>query len=1098
MKLSRNLLNLVLLTVAVTISGEYSKGQPYVRNEINLARFGGGETRELIEEIYQIDKRLDQKIFGQSRVVQALKAKLIQYVETFGTRNREPISMHLVGLPGVGKSALTEELEKLKLKGLTIVRLDSQKYVGDNASGFGNALEWAMFKAKQANKPVLLVVEEIDKHPEVNSENGAETTRPVIGILNEILSSGKFTSGYKESDYSNVMVMTTMNLAPAEITRFSEESLGVNKSFYDYTIEDLGRFHNWITTNSSALPKILSRLFRSNTVSRLSPSAVLYRPLTVDDYRNVAIKTINESILRNTTGSAVAQRFRVTYTDGLVNFMTEKSTYAPSGARNTVTKTDAMIDQLIQIAKRATFEKDASLDRPRVVELGYNETSDEVEITITPERYRRGTIEQGSPWKIGIQYSDEMGTFLMPENNTAINPPALVSKGGISKEQQKPVTQKAIKEIRFPRDKSSTNRLELAINERIIGQEEVAKAIAAEVKSYQARPNAAELAPTSIILAGFPGIGKSELLKIVAEHTQLPFVRVNLQQFSSNESIVVDKLIMELENAIADLRGQKYILAIEELDKVFELNPQNGGIVNRPVMSLIKDLINDGQVRFVDSNGKVRSVDVRNALLCGTMNFAIDRFNFEADPRLTTLNDMMAAYKQLTSRISDLKVLLGTMFLPETVNRIIAKVKILKPLTKEGYQKLIGIEINRTVHSRLYVNGQNRGQIWVETSARYKSYLFSETVIPSEGARNTVKAVGTIVAIDLEGALRAIPRDSRFAGKPITLFLDFLPGSETTTASIVSKEQPDTRLNNIFTRRVALSFPSLKAKGKMAPERIVTAIHEFGHAFVAARLGLRFEYATVIPPKTGVGGYVKFAKTPRSATQIVADIYTALGSRAMERIFLSENPLNERSVGDITPGASADISAASEELFNALYRLGFDSKGGVINRGAVGGSGRANFEDLPSEQIEKLGLILRNLEDEILLDLLRAHSQEWYIEKISKFAKVGGVTESEFFEIIEYVHPGENKLHHGEKSPIYQAFRRVIAPEPVSLSRAREARTSNDGLTTVDRMAKFKDIFYHLVEQHLHPEGPVDAGRSTKAPPIRKAGPTNFSCNKLF
>mgnify|MGYP001598966145 CR=1 FL=1 len=270
---------------------------------------------------------------------------------------------------------------------------------------------------------------------------------------------------------------------------------------------------------------------------------------------------------------------------------------------------------------------------------------------------------------------------------------------------------------------------------------------------------------------------------------------------------------------------------------------------------------------------------------------------------------------------------------------------------------------------------------------------------------------------------------------------------------------------------------------------------------MAARLGLRFEYATVVPPKIGVGGYVKFTSSPRSATQIVASLYSTLASRSLERIFLSNSPLSEKAVSDITPGPSADIEAATVELFNAIYKLGFDPKGGVINRAAVRGNGYGNFEDVPPEQVEKLGLILRNMEDKMTADLLLAHSREWYIEKISKFAQLGGVTEKEFFKIIEYAHPGNNNFHPGEKSPIYDAFAHIIQQQPKEVEIARTARNSADGLTIVERMSAFKNSFYDLVETHLHLSAPEKLTQTSASPPkapSKVTGAGALRCAALF
>ena len=86
---------------------------------------------------------------------------------------------------------------------------------------------------------------------------------------------------------------------------------------------------------------------------------------------------------------------------------------------------------------------------------------------------------------------------------------------------------------------------------------------------------------------------------------------------------------------------------------------------------------------------------------------------------------------------------------------------------------------------------------------------------------------------------------------------------------------------------------------------------------------------------------------------------------------MSEDPLSELSVLDITPGPSGDIQSATKLLWNVIYELGFDPQGGTMDRL---GQDYANFANLPPESsLSKLGLILRRMENDLVADLLRAH-----------------------------------------------------------------------------------------------------------------------------
>lgn len=1069
----------VLLSARVYANSDESKPPVrYQRDQIRNTRFGDEERQQLLQKIYKIDEELNKIIFGQELAAQALKSRLAQYIDGYGSRTKEPIALNLVGLPGIGKSAMIGHLDTL---GIQTLHFDAQAFTASSINtDFISMLHHAINQLDD-KKPILLIIEELDKVAEISG--ATERTEKLIGSLNEILSEGKLSVGHgRRLELSNVMVLTTMNLSPLEITTFSKEALGEEKSFYDFTIENFAKFHLWITNQASALPKVLSRLFRSNTVSRLSPNTVLLKPLSFKDYRKVTHKTMNQVIKRMTSGQNEHNRLEVSYTDELLDFITEKSTYAPSGSRNTVAKSDALTEQLVHFAKRVTTEGDESLNRPRKVRLSFDKNSQRAIIEITPQALKDNkTLVDGKSFSVFVEFSTE-GIAFIPPSDIALKAPSLVNKNsGL----EKPLTKTQIRDNRFPKNLNLAKDLNKKLNEQIFGQEQFTKIITQEMNNYLARPDAAEKNPSGIILAGFPGIGKSELINLTGKYLDLPIVRINLQQYSSSDSNASNSFVSTIQNQIRNLNGKKYILLLEELDKIYEVDPKTGLLINRPVMALIKDLLNDGRINYTHAEGGNTNhvaIDVRNAFVAVTMNFAVDRFRFEADPRLTTIEDVVGAWKRLSTRLTDLKTLMGTMFLPETVNRLLARIYIMNPLEKVDYETLIEKQINDVIKSRFYdKKGRDIGQVELQITQNYRQYLYSESVIPSEGARHTLNTVKGFLNDDIDLLTKKIPKNSKFSGERLIYILDYVPESQKVIGSITVKANPEIAVKDIYQRTISLAFPPLNAIGKMSKNRIVTGIHEFGHAFVSLRLGKRFEYATVVPPRTGVGGYVKYSDGDRSAMDLVNSIYSSVASRAMERIILSDQARSDYSVLSITSGASSDIQQATMELFNAIHQFGFDPKGGTIERTGESPFPYANFSKIPAEEVEKLGRILRAMEDSLVDDLLKAHSQEWYLSKITEFTRVGGVFEKEFYQLVEYAYPGDAKKSPSEKSRLHELFKNDIINEDSRLLRAKSARNSRDNKTVPERAADFKKLFADTVKYHLHAEERAITGGSCAA-----------------
>jgi len=131
----------------------------YIKRDIVQARYGDQQRQAWVKKAYQAKKELDRKIIGQERNTFALQEALIQYGESFGTRTREPVALHFIGLPGIGKSALVNELTQ---QGFLVKTFNMQNYdasknsrVGDFGPQFSSSTNWikSLKSPKAAKSP---------------------------------------------------------------------------------------------------------------------------------------------------------------------------------------------------------------------------------------------------------------------------------------------------------------------------------------------------------------------------------------------------------------------------------------------------------------------------------------------------------------------------------------------------------------------------------------------------------------------------------------------------------------------------------------------------------------------------------------------------------------------------------------------------------------------------------------------------------------------------------------------------------------------------------------------------------------------------------
>ena len=217
--------------------------------------------------------------------------------------------------------------------------------------------------------------------------------------------------------------------------------------------------------------------------------------------------------------------------------------------------------------------------------------------------------------------------------------------------------------------------LETRIHERVIGQEEAVSAVARAIRRGRADITTKKR-PVSFIFAGPTGVGKTELVKTIAEvmfNNEEALVRIDMSEYM--EKHAVSKLIGSPPGYVGyddagqlteKIRRKPYSVIL--LDEIEKAHPD--------VFNIFLQILDDG--RIADSHGKI--VNFENTIIVMTTNsgseFSANKTGFARDVEVTMKDNVDKSLKEF--------------FRPEFLNRI-DEVVVFKPLTKPELRQIIDL-----------------------------------------------------------------------------------------------------------------------------------------------------------------------------------------------------------------------------------------------------------------------------------------------------------------------------------------------------------------------------------------------------------------------
>lgn len=219
--------------------------------------------------------------------------------------------------------------------------------------------------------------------------------------------------------------------------------------------------------------------------------------------------------------------------------------------------------------------------------------------------------------------------------------------------------------------------LETVLKSKVVGQDEACELVAAAIKRTRVQLSARRR-PASFIFVGPTGVGKTELVKVLASelfNTVDPLIRLDMSEFMEKHS--VSRIIGsppgyvgydEAGQLTEKVRRKPYsVILFDEIEKA-----------HPDVMNILLQILDEGKV--TDAHG--RTVSFENTVIAMTSNAG------------SSFNTSGLGFAKSEADISKDKAMkaLGEFLRPEFLSRV-DEVVVFKPLTLDAYKGIAGLMI---------------------------------------------------------------------------------------------------------------------------------------------------------------------------------------------------------------------------------------------------------------------------------------------------------------------------------------------------------------------------------------------------------------------
>lgn len=267
-------------------------------------------------------------------------------------------------------------------------------------------------------------------------------------------------------------------------------------------------------------------------------------------------------------------------------------------------------------------------------------------------------------------------------------------------------------------DRDKLLRMESALHNRVVGQDEAVVAVANAVRRSRAGLSDPKRPNGSFLFLGPTGVGKTELCKALADFlfdSEDAMVRIDMSEFMEKHSVA--RMIGAPPGYVGYEEGGYLTEAVRRrpyslllLDEVEKAHPD--------VFNILLQVLEDGRL----TDGQGRTVDFRNTVIVMTSNLGSD------------LIQEMAGEDNYEAMKSAVMNVVGSHFRPEFINRIDESV-VFHPLAREQIRGIAEIQL-QSLKQRLAER-----ELSLELSPAFMDHLVAAGYDPVYGARPLKRAI---------------------------------------------------------------------------------------------------------------------------------------------------------------------------------------------------------------------------------------------------------------------------------------------------------------------------------------------------------------------
>ncbi|MCL6648237.1 MAG: ATP-dependent Clp protease ATP-binding subunit [Chloroflexi bacterium] len=238
--------------------------------------------------------------------------------------------------------------------------------------------------------------------------------------------------------------------------------------------------------------------------------------------------------------------------------------------------------------------------------------------------------------------------------------------------------------------------MEEALHKRVVGQDEAISVVSKAIRRARAGLKDPKRPIGSFIFLGPTGVGKTELVRALAEFlfgSEDHMIKLDMSEFMERHAVA--RLVGAPPGYVGYDEGGQLTEAVRRksysvvlFDEIEKAHPD--------VFNILLQILDEG--RLTDAKG--RRVDFRNTVIVMTSNVGADLIKRDVVTGFRTTRDEVKTREQAYQRMKD-KIMaeMKNLFRPEFLNRIDATV-VFHPLSREQIRQIVDLEISK-VQKRL-------------------------------------------------------------------------------------------------------------------------------------------------------------------------------------------------------------------------------------------------------------------------------------------------------------------------------------------------------------------------------------------------------------